>query len=249
MKKYKPLSTTFAGYFRTQTKIILLFALAFIVIPPANGQEYKKDPRSREEKQDRYNQNQADGINKMQLRKALEMSGIRIFLFPLKPFDKEYKVNIYIHEYRNEKKVENDEQSLFNNDNIYCAEDNTYSYYEKDANNESVRYKDYINHFNCYTKETDTVTIIRFETYDCSAKRPLHKNKANRSYHWRTYSKIDWVLNEEIPVLVYASSWYDEKYNIYRFCGINDLSLDENATKQLFDSSPHYFVIGYKIFE
>jgi hypothetical protein len=235
----------FARYVRTRTKKILLIALAFIVIPPANGQEYKKDPRSREEKQDRYNQYQADGINKMQLLKALEMSGIRIFHFPLKPFDKEYKVNIYIHEYVNGKKGDNDD------DNIYFALNNTYSHFEEGNKNEKVHYTDYIEYIDCYTKETDTASYIMFETYAFSIKIPLKQKKTNKdqSYYWRSYSKTDWVLNEEISLLVYASSWYDEKFKIYRFCGAVDLSEDEKETKRLLDSSPHYYVISYKIFE
>jgi len=78
-----------------------------------------------------------------------------------------------------------------------------------------------------------------------------HKSVDGREhfYNWRVYSKNDWVLNEEVPLLVYASSWYDEKYDVMRFCGAVDLSLSEEDTKELLDRSPHYFVISYKIAE
>jgi hypothetical protein len=50
-------------------------------------------------------------------------------------------------------------------------------------------------------------------------------------------------------MLVYGSSWYDEKIKTDRFCGVVDLSLDEERTKELLDYSPHYYVISLKVFE
>jgi hypothetical protein len=49
--------------------------------------------------------------------------------------------------------------------------------------------------------------------------------------------------------LVFASSWYDDRIKQDRFCGTSDLSLDEKATKELLNFSPHYYVISLKVYE
>ena len=75
------------------------------------------------------------------------------------------------------------------------------------------------------------------------------KVRKNQFYNWRHYSKTDWVLNKDIPLLVCASSWYDSTNKVERFCGAVDLSLDEKQTQELLEKSPHYFVISYKVSE
>jgi hypothetical protein len=227
-----------------RTKSILIMAMLLTVILHVNGQDYKKNLRSPEEKLDKYDSYQIDRINKVHLIKALELAGIRIFNFPLKPFDKKYKMHIYIHEYIDGAEVKEAE-------NIYFAHDNTYTYFEKNENHPEIRYIDYIESITFYTKETDTISSIAFETYAMQLKMPLKQKKTRESqfYKWRSYSQTDWILNEEVPLLVYASSWYDEKQDIERFCGAADLSLNEEDTKELLGSSLHYFVISYKIFE
>ncbi|KAA6302421.1 MAG: hypothetical protein EZS26_001534 [Candidatus Ordinivivax streblomastigis] len=219
------------------TLLLLLTAIVFV-----HGQEYKRNLRSQEEKQDKFNMYQLDRINKMHLVKALEMAGVRIFHFSLKPFNKKYQLTFYINEYVTGEKVD---------DGNEFSMDNTYSYYEKTKNNETIEYRDYIESITCYTKETDSTSLITIETYNMNLTLPVKKQitRESQSYYWRSYSQADWMLNETIPLLVYASSWYDEKTEFERFCGATDLSLNAEDTKDLLDSSPHYFVISYKIFE
>ena len=47
-----------------------------------------------------------------------------------------------------------------------------------------------------------------------------------------------------VPLVLYAAPWWDENYEICRFCGKNELSPD--MTSELLKDSPHYFVIGVK---
>ena len=242
---------------KIKLKHVLLIALSCITGTWAWGQEFKPDTRPIEVRQDEDNKYQTDAISKVQLMQALEMAGIRIFDFPLKPFDKEYKFHVYIREYVNGKRVEKDESKehpMFRGDNMYSEGTNTYGYSETDSANNKIRYKDYLKSLTFYAKTAeapDTITKIMVRTigYGATMRLPEKKTGTIRRYGWRSYSKTDWVLNEEIPLLVYASWWYDEKHNVYRFCGATDLSKDAAATQQLLSHSPHYYIISYKVFE
>ncbi|MDR0714146.1 MAG: DUF5041 domain-containing protein [Bacteroidales bacterium] len=213
--------------------IALLLTTAFAV-----GQEYRKDLRSQEEKDDRHDTYQLDRIRTSHLLKALEMAGIRIFVFPLNPFDKEYKLELYLNEYVNGEKIKSD----------HFGGNNMYVYFTK----EEQLYADYIDNITFYTKDVDSLIVISIGTYSFSLSgMKLKKNKMREEqfYNWRSYSQTDWKIGEEVPLLVYASSWRDEQFNVERFCGASDLSKDEKETRELLSFSPHYFIFTYKIYE
>jgi hypothetical protein len=116
---------------------------------------------------------------------------------------------------------------------------------------------DYIQKLTFYAKDRDTISTISMSHYGGGVSGvQLKKIKAEewtgqgtQSYYWRTYSKTDWKLNEEIPLLVYASMWYDERIKGFRFCGTVDLSYSKKETKELLDKSPHYYVVRMKVSE
>ena len=242
---------------KMKLKHALLITLSCLGGTWAWGQEFKPDTRPIAVQRDGNNKYPADAISPVQLMDALEMAGIRIFNFPLKPFDKEYKIHVYVREYVNGKRVEKDdsnEHPLLQGENMYFVENNTYTYSDNERANDSIRYKDYIKSLTFYTKDadkSDSTSMLTVRTNAFSMMRPLTKKITGEgeSYYWRSYSKTDWTLNEEIPLLVYASSWYDEKYDVYRFCGVVDLSQDAAQTNKLLSHSPHYYIISYKVFE
>ena len=45
-----------------------------------------------------------------------------------------------------------------------------------------------------------------------------------------------------IPLAVYASFWFDEKYSIIRFCGAKEI--DPDMSTEILKDTPHYYVIG-----
>lgn len=45
-----------------------------------------------------------------------------------------------------------------------------------------------------------------------------------------------------IPLATYASFWFDERFNIIRFCGAEEV--DPDMTTDILEETPHYFVIG-----
>ena len=70
----------------------------------------------------------------------------------------------------------------------------------------------------------------------------------------KSHRKLDYIIRpfkvdgfekgKFVPLVLYAAPWWDENYEIYRFCGENELSPD--MTSELLKDSPHYFVIGVK---
>lgn len=209
--------------------------------------KYRKDERPKEIKEDRYDVYQVNRISELDILMALEMAGVRIFDVPISPaFEKEYNLSVNLDEYVDGKKVDS-------KDIIYTHRGkNVYVHFPNDSTEQvSVPYFDYIPKLTFFSKDNDSTLVLRVRHYGGSSGSPLKKKilRDSQFYNWRTYSKTDWKLNEEVPLLVYASSWYDERIKTDRFCGTVDLSLSEEDTKELLDKSPHYYVISLKVFE
>ena len=218
------------------------FVSLFLVLCSINSfcQEYKKNSKTKEQKEDSYNKYQSEQITKTDLLKALEMIGVGIFKFPLDSFDKPYKMSINLDEYVNSEKI--------NSKHIYSFK-NTYSYYENVAG-KAKPYLDYIDQLVFFSKESDILCALKIETYGGGIggiKLKKNNERRNQYYNWRSYSNINWELNKNTPLLIYASSWFDKKNNFERFCGVVDLSKDENGTKELLENSPHYYIISYEV--
>ena len=227
-------------------KLFITFISALISISAISQDfQYRKDDRPQNVKDDRSGIYQDMSISEIDIIKALEMAGIRIFIVPIVPaFDKEYMLTVHLSEYVNGEKTNS--RSIDQNKNIY-------RYLMIDPiTQERARYFDYVPKLTIFTKDNDTSMSLTLENYVSSTSGiRLTKNKVRESqfYVWRPFSKTDWELNKEVPLMVYSSSWYDEKNNIERNCAVRDLSLSEDATKELFDSSPHYFIISFKVSE
>ena len=226
---------------------MIILGMSIAVNTFSQDVKYQKDDRPLNIKEDKFNRYQ-NPISDIDLLKVLDMLGIGIFdisIFPV--FEKEYKLSVNLDEYVEGKKINS-------NDIIYTpGGKNIYIYWVKDTvEQKDVRYFDYIPKLTFLTKDSDTTMTIDLHTYANNSRGiKLKKNKVrdNQFYDWRSYSKIDWKLNEEVPLLVYASSWYDEHIRADRFCGVEDLSMDEKETKELLEKSPHYYVINIKVFE
>ncbi|MDL2241307.1 DUF5041 domain-containing protein [Bacteroidales bacterium OttesenSCG-928-L03] len=222
-------------------KLFLAFITALISISALSQETYRQDDRPQEVKEDQYDLYQTGLVSELDLLHALELLGVQIFIVPISPaFEKEYKMTIVCREYVDSVEVKS------RNINLNYARNNTYPYYV-----DTVRHFDYIPRLAFYTQEKDSTLFARIETFGSTTGCTLKKNivREGQFYRWRRYSQTDWKLNEEVPLLVYASSWYDERFKINRFCGVVDLSLDEEQTKELLDNSPHYYMISLKVYE
>ena len=69
----------------------------------------------------------------------------------------------------------------------------------------------------------------------------------NRQDYWyqvRPFKTDSIGPDEFVPLVLVGSSWYDERYNVVRFCGEEVLS---GMTSDILQHIPHYYVIGIKV--
>lgn len=152
--------------------------------------------------------------------------------------------DIILSEYRNGEKIRERSIGLMN--------DNTYRYYKSNDRFANKASWDYIDQLTFFARDLDSLSLLKVESYSGTLqgiKLKKLRTRGGQDYSWRSYSKTGWLLNQKIPLLVYASSWWDEKYSIERFCGTVDLSSDLVEAQTLLASSPHYYVISYIVSE
>lgn len=223
-----------------RTFILLLMPIACLC-QNSEADIYKKDARTKVQKEDGNNFYAAATVSETDVLKLLELLGGNVFKFPLKEFTKQYKMDIRLDEYQNGKKIKSE--------SIFPFNDNKYYHFPKTKSGEEKRFYDYIDELTFFTSDprNDSIASLKVETYGGGLTTTLKKRKEKpfQQYHWRSYSKTSWVLNKEVPLLVFASSWYDKDIDAYRFCGVSDLSKDAKATEELLKQSPHYFMISY----
>ena len=231
-------------------KLLFLIFFSALISISAISQDinYRKDDRPQNVKEDPFNEYQVNHINlvsEIDMLKALELLGVRIFGIPISPaFEKEYSISLKLDEYVEGKKTNSQDINITPNGK------NTYVYAEPPITEESTPFFDYIPKFTIFVHDKDTIQTLRINSYNGSVSGIILKKDIIRNsqfYMWRGYSKTDWKLNEEIPLLVYGSSWNDGHFE--RFCGVADLSLSEERTKELFDNSPHYYIISLYVSE
>jgi hypothetical protein len=82
--------------------------------------------------------------------------------------------------------------------------------------------------------------------FSLSLKQIDHKGAYNEdviySYNTLPFKNSAFEEGKFIPLAAYASFWFDERFNIIRFCGATEL--DPDMTTEILKDTPHYFVIG-----
>ena len=82
--------------------------------------------------------------------------------------------------------------------------------------------------------------------FSLSLKQIDHKDAYNEdviySYNTLPFKTSAFEEGKFIPLAAYASFWFDERFNIIRFCGATEL--DPDMTTEILKDTPHYFVIG-----
>lgn len=99
--------------------------------------------------------------------------------------------------------------------------------------------------------KTDSTAFISLSIPDFFAfQLPVDLESVNNSgyfYNSRPFARTDFETGKKIPVVLYGSNWYDEQFDVYRFCGRKELPVDMND--EMFDLIPHYFIISLKVEE
>ncbi len=216
-----------------------IFLITFLLSSLVSFSQSKKpvDNRpqlEREDSSDKYNQSKMTTLDLLQ---ALELASIRAHKFDIGTFEKEYKFQVFADEYVNGKLIKTDTLVNFIND---------YGFWIDEEYNQG-----FIDQIKIFTKTEENYSKINIRTYSLGVTKELNLGKTdNRQFYtWREYEETKWELNKKVPLLVYASSWLDKKYNFHRFCGVVKLKENDEGTQELFDNSPNYIVINYKISE
>lgn len=218
-------------------KIFILILIAFLPFKSISQTKKVVDSRSQLEKEDSndlYNQSE---ITTLDLLEALDLASIKIHKFKIGIFDREYKIEIFADEYVNGELINSDTLLDFIND---------YGFWIDGKYNQG-----FIDQIKFFTKTEENKSTLKISTYSLIAQKEINLGRSdNRQFYvWREYENTQWKLNENIPLLIFASSWLDKKLNTHRFCGVIKLKENDVRTTELLTSSPNYIVINYKISE
>lgn len=66
-------------------------------------------------------------------------------------------------------------------------------------------------------------------------------------YNSRPFAPSRFETGKKIPLVLFGSFWKDERFGVYRFCGMKELPPD--MKDEMFDLIPHYFIVSIRIDE
>ncbi|MGS2763592.1 hypothetical protein [Sinomicrobium sp. M5D2P9] len=202
---------------------------------PVNISPLTDNDRPQYLKEDPQNTYNSQDINTLDLVEALDIAGIQIYKFRTGKFDKDYRLYILKDKYENGKLTEQDTIALMNT---------KYHYYSGD-----ILMHDYMDQFKMFAKTEDNKGSLSIRTYSMRLKTNVELKKTSdmQFFMWKEYVNPSWKLNRKIPLMIFASSWYDEKYKVERFCGVAKLKDGDKDSEELLSSSPSYLLISYLV--
>jgi len=63
-------------------------------------------------------------------------------------------------------------------------------------------------------------------------------------YNTRPFKIKAFREDEFIPLILFGSAWYDERFNTFRFCG--EREIDPDMSSEILKDIPHHYIIGVK---
>ena len=107
--------------------------------------------------------------------------------------------------------------------------------------------------FGFYPSGNDSTKFMQFSVPDLGNMRsPLKlvgltmkdSDKKFYSYNTRPFKIGTFEIDEFIPLVLFGSSWYDERFNVFRFCGESEI--DPDMSSEILKDVPHYYVLGIR---
>lgn len=77
--------------------------------------------------------------------------------------------------------------------------------------------------------------------------RPLERDSHKYMYTSRPFKLDEFKSGIDIPLILYGSFWYDEKFKVNRFCGESEI--DPDMSTEILKNIPHYYIIGIRLTE
>lgn len=104
-----------------------------------------------------------------------------------------------------------------------------------------------------FSPSADSLKSVAMTVDHIGAIRKLLPMKAQNTapgkyeymYDYRPFKVSAIQLGEFIPLVMFGSYWYDEKYDLFRFCGESEL--DPDLSSKMLASIPHYYVLGMTV--
>lgn len=105
--------------------------------------------------------------------------------------------------------------------------------------------------------KTDSTVIVRINIGQYGMLRELKQQPIiryekdqpilYRAYGTRPFKIETFESGKDIPLVLYASYWYDSQVNLYRLCGEEEI--DPDMSTPILKNIPHYYVIGIRLTE
>lgn len=104
-----------------------------------------------------------------------------------------------------------------------------------------------------YPSDNDSTKFMQFSVQNSGRmEMPLKlrglttkdPDKKYFSYHTRPFKTVAFEEEKFIPLVLFGSAWYEERFNTYRFCG--DSEIEPDMSSEILKDLPHYYVIGVK---
>lgn len=225
-------------------KITLTLLIAFSILSCKD--KIDKQSKSKEikkgvnqiEKEDPLNLYNSAKINSIDFLEALDILGVQIHKVELGEFDEKKNLILLIEEFESGVLKSVDTLSLTSNE-----------YYESINENGSPN-MGFINQIKFFTKTENERSELLVKTYQGQITKrflKLRKTDDNQFFLWRNYKETYWKADKKVPLLIFASSWFDERINNHIFCGIAKLTENTESTDELLNNSPNYLMVSYKV--
>jgi len=107
--------------------------------------------------------------------------------------------------------------------------------------------------FGLYPSGNDSTKLMQIDVPEFVSRRTTFKlrgliqkdsDKLLFFYHTRPFKIKAFKEDEFIPLILLGSGWYDERSNVFRFCG--EREIDPDMSSEILKDIPHHYVIGVK---
>lgn len=191
----------------------------------------------------------------------LKSTGYELYSFDMEDLAKEkHKVRLSIRIYERDSLVMEDLLATYPmvfDTRTMMADLPEYFFSESEVHGEDLEAGVYktVKKFNIgfYRQPNDTTAMLmidipndRSSTLNLKLK-PLEECDGLISYYSKPFRIEDSLPHDGsfIPLALYGSMWYDERFKIARFCGKYEVSFSDHD--DITDNSPHYYVVGIQI--
>ena len=192
--------------------------------------------------------------------KLLNDAGYMVYSFDIKDFlDDTYSIRFRIKEFVNGKEIESKDRGFLSNNRMMLTEFSEETQKElreeglcTDLEKGIVRQSEKIT-IGVSPANSDSVQKIKFTVEEMRSGnrmlklRPLKIADSSRHYHYshRPFKINSFEEGKFIPLVLYASYWFDEQNGFFRFCGEKEIEPDMSS--EILKFLPHYYVIGVEI--